>query len=524
MKLEYIAGPTCTRRSSTSSSCSGRLAILTAVPIASRQRWACTIMAAVYTAFGVAFLWILPLFPAEPKLGPVYRQVTHFIPWEFPLLIIVPAFVDRSDPPAHGGWRPLVARGSRGVAFLGVFVAVQWPFADFLMTPLARNWFFGTGVHGLRHARPIAVCAVRVLPRAEAAQFWRGMLIATLHLVPDGLDRDSRRPLDAEGQTVRRAAGRRAGSPPARRADRAASGRAAAHIGSPDVFLDAQAGPYRVFVTVRPPRAIPGVADVEVLTHRDDVHDVRIVPLPLTGPGAQFAPVPDRADAIRRRSAAVHRPSLDDDGRRLAGAGRGRGRRGEGTSVGAGADVAAGDARHERRRFAPAVRVDAPARAPASSASSRRMAREARLGAGRAAGSPRAPPRPDRRRHRDAWSSAASMCPRQRVVDRRSLELRAIRLQAARGVDAHVAPDRPPDAGELRDPGWIASRRLDDFVPDHGHLMHLFIVSPALDRLWHLHPARDRRPATFEQRLPDMPQGDTSCLRISCTRPASRKR
>ena len=48
-------------------------------------------MTAVYTAFGLAFLWILPLVPAEPKLGPVYRQVTHLIPWEFPLLILIPA-------------------------------------------------------------------------------------------------------------------------------------------------------------------------------------------------------------------------------------------------------------------------------------------------------------------------------------------------------------------------------------------------------------------------------------------------
>ena len=70
---------------------------------------------------------------------------------------------------------------------------------------------------------------------------------------------------------------------------------AAAHIGSPDVFLDGQAGPYRILVTIRPPHAIPGVADVEVLTTSDDVHEIRIVPLPLTGPGAQFAPVPDVA-------------------------------------------------------------------------------------------------------------------------------------------------------------------------------------------------------------------------------------
>ena len=48
-------------------------------------------------------------------------------------------------------------------------------------------------------------------------------------------------------------------------------------------------------MTVRPPLAIPGVADVEVLATSDDVSEVRIVPLPLTGPGAQFAPVPDRA-------------------------------------------------------------------------------------------------------------------------------------------------------------------------------------------------------------------------------------
>src|SRR5688572_11422539 len=44
------------------------------------------------------------------------------------------------------------------------------------------------------------------------------------------------------------------------------SGGAAAHVGSPDVFLDGQAGPYRVLVTVRPPYAVPGIADVEILT------------------------------------------------------------------------------------------------------------------------------------------------------------------------------------------------------------------------------------------------------------------
>ena len=58
----------------------------------------------------------------------------------------------------------------------------------------------------------------------------------------------------------------------------------------------------------------------------------------------------------------------------------------------------------------------------------------------------------------------------------------------------------------LTDPGWIGSRRLDDFVPDHGHPMHLFVMSPALDRLWHLHP-REAGPGTFEHRLPPIPAG-----------------
>jgi hypothetical protein len=59
---------------------------------------------------------------------------------------------------------------------------------------------------------------------------------------------------------------------------------------------------------------------------------------------------------------------------------------------------------------------------------------------------------------------------------------------------------------ELTDPGWLRTRRVDDFVPDHGHLMHLFIVTPDLDRLWHLHPG-EIATGTFEHTLPDIPGG-----------------
>jgi hypothetical protein len=68
-----------------------------------------------------------------------------------------------------------------------------------------------------------------------------------------------------------------------------------AHVGSPDVFYEGNAGPYRLLVTIRPPVVIPGVAEVEVRSTSNDVREVRVVPLPLRGPGAKFAPTPDIA-------------------------------------------------------------------------------------------------------------------------------------------------------------------------------------------------------------------------------------
>jgi len=110
---------------------------------ASRHRWASTIVAGVYTATLLALLWILPLFPAQPKLGPVYNQVTHFIPNGFPLLVLAPAIaldLARRKLGDRGAW---TLAAIYGLTWLVVFAAVQWPFAEFLMTPGARNWIFG---------------------------------------------------------------------------------------------------------------------------------------------------------------------------------------------------------------------------------------------------------------------------------------------------------------------------------------------------------------------------------------------
>ena len=105
--------------------------------------------------------------------------MTHFIPWEFPLLIIVPALVLDLLLERTAGWRPLIRGPLAGVAFCTTFVAVQWPFASFLMTPLARNWFFGTEY--MDFSTPPQARYARYLFFAgdvSPVDIWRGLLIA----------------------------------------------------------------------------------------------------------------------------------------------------------------------------------------------------------------------------------------------------------------------------------------------------------------------------------------------------------
>jgi hypothetical protein len=119
-------------------------AALSGLARASGRRFAMTAVSGVYTLVLWALIFILPLFPAEPKLGPVYQPVHCFIPPEFPLLLIVPSLALDVLRPRTARLDPWRRSALEGVLFVGVLLAVQWPFADFLMSTASMNRVFGT--------------------------------------------------------------------------------------------------------------------------------------------------------------------------------------------------------------------------------------------------------------------------------------------------------------------------------------------------------------------------------------------
>jgi hypothetical protein len=117
---------------------------LTAMGRAIKLRWAATSAAAFFTALSLALMWTLQLFPATPKLGPIYQHVTHMVTLAFPLLVIVPAFfIDLVLHRLDDKLPTLALAVVTGVVFVATFIAAQWPFASFLMySPIATGPVF----------------------------------------------------------------------------------------------------------------------------------------------------------------------------------------------------------------------------------------------------------------------------------------------------------------------------------------------------------------------------------------------
>jgi hypothetical protein len=108
---------------------------------ASKMPWAATITSAIFMATMLALMWFIQLFPATPKLGPIYQPITRMVTLDFPVLVIIPSIaVDLIMQRVRA--RPIVLAPILSFAFLALFIAAQWPFATFMISEAARNRFW----------------------------------------------------------------------------------------------------------------------------------------------------------------------------------------------------------------------------------------------------------------------------------------------------------------------------------------------------------------------------------------------
>jgi hypothetical protein len=285
----------------------------------------------------------------------------------------------------------------------------------------------------------------------------------------------------------------------------AAPQRAHAHVGSKDVFEQVTAGPYKLFVTIRMPTVIPGVATVEVRSSGTPISSIHITPLPLTGEASRHPPAADLMIATTAD------PAFFTGSIWLMATGSWQVR----------FDVtgAAGTQ---------TVAVPVPAVAISTLTMQRSLGitlaalglflvlsmagivaasvREARL-------EPGAVPSPNRKR-RAIFATAGSLVFMAIVLwgGARWWNVEA----ASYSLDVyHPLTVEPLLSGNQLDINVLAykpdsehrARSNNDFLPDHGHLMHLYAIrEPEMDAAFHLHPVL-AGPGDFRISLPAMPPG-----------------
>jgi hypothetical protein len=280
-----------------------------------------------------------------------------------------------------------------------------------------------------------------------------------------------------------------------------------AHVGSPDVYFQGDAGPYHLVVTIRTPAMIPGVAQIEVHSDKPGIHQIKLTPLYVVGAGSKYPPPPD-----------ILSPTPGDPqyfaGRLwLMGSGSWQVR------IEADGDAGAGT-----------VAVPVPAFARSTLPMQRNLgillfvlmamivaAMVSILGAARREGALAPGTAAGRREKRSArfvmmgtfvvivaiialgnwwWKSTAAENSQRMIY-------RAPQIKASLEAGNRLAL-------RMDESTWHSRRSetvMTQLIPDHGHLMHLFLVrAPGMDRFYHLHPAQGDEGA-FTEDLPAMAAG-----------------
>jgi hypothetical protein len=118
--------------------------VIIAFSEAARTKYAATIIAGLYMIHRLLILWILPLFEAEPLLGPIYREITHYVAPPFPPLLIIPAIIIDFVRSRFTLSNKILKAIIFAIIYTLIFLLTQWYFSEFLLSEYARNWVFGS--------------------------------------------------------------------------------------------------------------------------------------------------------------------------------------------------------------------------------------------------------------------------------------------------------------------------------------------------------------------------------------------